>query len=260
MRVKISDLKLNLFVRYQLNQDHVLYLAELIQNGIKLPDIFIAPDKTLIDGRHRIDAYELNDIKEIDAEVLNVTTKSEMIAAAYKANTGGSLPPTQADTELTVMNLIECGESKKRIGELLGLPGGMARRYITDVQSRMMRAKVQRALEMVTGGSVTVPKAAEIQGIPVEKLKEALAGRRKKKNGVTEIQRTLTGLYRSIGIKNAVTMRTLIEKYEDGDVTEKEVRNIIVHIDDLQKKSSRSITDWKNRFDAIAKNNNGKKP
>ncbi len=259
MKVKIADLKLNLFVRHSLNQDHVLYLAELLQNGKKLTPIKITADNTVIDGRHRVEAHELNDLTEIDAELIAITSKSDMIAAAYKANTGGPLPPTQADTELTVMNLLECGESKKHIAELLGLPAGMARRYVTEVQSRLMRAKVQRAMDMVTGGSVTIAKAAEAQGIPVEKLKEAMSGRRKKKNGVTEIQRTLTTLYRSIGIKNAATMRTLIEKYEDGDVTEREVRDIIAHVDDLQKKSSRSVNDWKRRFDAIASNGkNGK--
>lgn len=260
IKAKLKDLKFDIFVRKELNQDHALYLAELIQNGVKLPPIWITSDNQVVEGRHRIEAHELNDREEIDAEVKTFASKAEMIAAAYKANTGGSLPPSPSDTETTVMSLIECGESKKHIAELLGLPPAMARRYVTDVQSRMTRAKVQRAVDMVTGGSATVTKAAEAQGVPVEKVKEAISGRRKKKNGITEAQRALTHTYRSLGIKNASMMRALIEKYEDGDVQANEVRDILCHVEELQKKSSRSITDWKKRFEAIATNSkNGKK-
>jgi hypothetical protein len=57
--VRIEDLQMNLFVRWQLNEEHALYLAELIENGVLLPPIKITPDMVVIDGRHRIEAHIL---------------------------------------------------------------------------------------------------------------------------------------------------------------------------------------------------------
>ena len=252
--VPLDQIKLNLFVRQSLNEDHALYLAELMENGVDLPPIKVASDFTVIDGRHRVEAHVVNMKKEIRCEVLDLTDETEIISEAYKANTGGSLPPTREDTEHTIMLLLERKESKKRIGELLGLPPGLARRYISEVQSRTNRAKLQRAAAAVTDGGLTVAKAAESHEVDLEKLKEILSVRRRKhKHGVAEMQRALTKTYKSLGSKNASALRRLLEKYDDGDVTEKQVRDIFSHLEDLQKKQTRSTTDWKHRFDALNK-------
>jgi len=250
-KVALKDLQTNLFVRKALNQDHALYLAELIENGVKLPPIKITRERVVIDGRHRVEAYDLNKIEEIECEIVDIHDETELIAEAYKANVGGPLPPTPQDTEHTVMMLLERGESKKRIGELLGLPAGMARRYITDVQSRMTRAKMQRAGAAVTEGGLTVSKAAEQYDVDVEKLKEFLSGHRRKSKGIVEIQRGLTKTHKSLSQKNAALIRSLLDKFEDGDVTEKQVRDIFAHIEHLQKRSARGVADWKKRFDAV---------
>jgi len=252
VKVLISELKLNLFVRKELNQDHVLYLAELVENGVKLPPIKITSNGMVVDGRHRIACYELCDVKEVETEVVSFSCEAEMIAEAYKANVGGSLPPTQQDTEHTIMLLIDRKESRKHIAELLGLPLGIARKYVDSVQSKVSRAKLQRAAASITEGGLTVAKAAEQYDVEPEKLREALSGhRRKQKQGIPEIQQSLTRSYKSLGSKNAHIMRSILEKYEDGDVTEKQVRDIIQHDKMLLKRLARAIADWERRFDAL---------
>ncbi|KKT24670.1 MAG: hypothetical protein UW07_C0010G0027 [Candidatus Nomurabacteria bacterium GW2011_GWF2_43_8] len=234
--VALKDLKLNLFVRQALNQDHALFLGELLENGVNLPPIRITRKREVIDGRHRIEAYELNNRTEIEAEIVDIETESELIAEAYRANIGGSLPPTTQDTEHTIMLLLERGETMKRIGELLGLPAGMARKYINSVKSKISRQKLMKAAAAITD----------------EKLKEVLSGhRRKQKQGVAEVQRGLTKTYKSLGSKNAALIRSLLEKYEDGDVTERQVRDIFAHIERLQKRSARAVSDWKKRFGSM---------
>jgi len=256
-KVLLSELQINLFVRKELNQDHVLCLAELIENGVKLPPIKITPDKVLVDGRHRVEGYDLNGIKEIEAEIIAFSSEAELIAEAYKANVGGSLPPSQQDTEHTIMLLTERKESKKRIAELLGLPIGIARRYVDSVLSKMTRAKLQRAAASITEGGLTVAKAAEQYEVEPDKLKEVLSGhRRKQKQGIPEIQRSLTRTYKSVGSTNAHALRKILEKYEDGDITEKQVRDIFRHIAILQKQSARAIADWQKRFEAMTSGNN----
>ncbi|MEK7390717.1 MAG: ParB/RepB/Spo0J family partition protein [Patescibacteria group bacterium] len=253
--VKIVDLKKNLFVRLALNEDHVLYLADLIGNGVKLSPITITPDLTVNDGRHRIAAYELLGLTEIEAEVVNIGSEIEQIAMAFKANVGGSLPPTQQDVEHTIELLLERGETKKRIGELLGLPAGMARRYVDVVQSRVARTTLMKAVAAVTDGGLTVAKAAEMHGVDPEKVKAVLSGHRRnnKLGGMAEIHRNLTKTYKSLSSRNAALVRGILVKHEDGDMSEKQVREIFAHIELLQKQSARAVADRMARFDAKTK-------
>lgn len=257
-KIAISDLETNLFVRKSLNQDWAIDLALLLENGVKLPPIKIAensffPDVhkkwIVVDGRHRIEAYEINDQKDIDCEIVSIKDEKELIALAYRANLGGSLPPRREDTEHTIRLLIERGESVKNLADILGLPAGVARKYLNEVRSKDKRAKELRAVSGVTEGGLSVPKSAEQHGVDEERLREILGGRgRKHKKGIEEMQRSLTLLYKSIGLKNAAFMRKLLEKYEDGDVTMRQVKEIFDHVENLQKRSARSLADWRKRF------------
>jgi ParB-like chromosome segregation protein Spo0J len=253
--VKISDLKINLFVRAQLNAEHALHLAQLMENGVKLPRILVNQDLVIIDGRHRYEAYQLNKVTEIEVEMIEVTDQTELISRAYKANLGGSLIPTKEDTEHTVTLLIERGEKHRAIADLLGLPYGLIRKYVEIVRSKLDRAKLQRAADAVTDGGLTVPKAAEQHGVELRKLKETLSGRiHKPQVGIAQIKRQITSNYRSIASRNSKIYGGILEKYEDGDVTEAQVRSIFKHIEALQERGSRSMVDWKARFDSKVMN------
>lgn len=252
--IKIADLKLNLFVREGLDQGHALHLAELLENKIQLEPITVNQDNVVIDGRHRIEAHVLAKLDEINVEIVDITDETELIAAAYRANTGGAKPPTAEDTEHTVRELVERNETIKGIAQLLGLPPGMTRRYVSEVKSRLARAKLQRAAAAVTDGGRTVAQAAEQHGVDVDKLKEVLSGRRRKhREGVKEIRRSMSHIYRSVSAKNAARMRGLLEKFQDGDVNEKQVRDLFKHLKELQRQSSRSVLEWENRFEAAVK-------
>jgi transposase-like protein len=255
--VAVKDLKTNLFVRMSLDEDHVCNLADLLENGVKLPPITITPDHIVIDGRHRKEAYELCQIKEVVCEVIHGLSETEVIAMAYKANVGGPLPPTRKDTEHTVMTLLEQGVSKRGISSILGLPPQLARKYVDEVQSRMTRAKLLRAAAAVTEEGLTVAKAAETYGVDVNKLKELLSGRRRKhKQGIAEAKRQLTFAHKSLSSRNGRLMRELLVKLEDGDVNPRQVETIFAHVEQLQRRHARTITDWKKRFEAKM----GKKP
>ncbi|HNW09057.1 MAG TPA: ParB N-terminal domain-containing protein [bacterium] len=247
--VLISDLNKNLFVRQELDQNHVLYLAELIEAGVVLNPIEITPDMAVIDGRHRIEAAELNSQVEIKARIVSISDESELVARAYRANVGGALPPTQEDTEHTVLLLLDRGVAKKRIGELLGLPASLARKYVNEVQFKLKRQRLQRAVLAVTEGGLTVAKAAEQYAVEPAQLKEALSGK-KKKWGISEIKLALSNQYRASSKRNSSICKKMIEKFEDGDVTAKQAMSIFNHLEHLQRRSARLVADWKKRFEA----------
>ena len=247
--VKIKDLKMNLFVRKSLDQEHAIQLGMLMEHGETLPDIQVTPDMVVIDGRHRVEAHLLNKLDEIWVEIVKVGSENELIALAYKANTGGSLPPRKEDTEHTVGLLLERGETIKNIAELLGLPPSLTRRYTSEVKSRMARAKLQRAADSVTEDNLPVVKAAEEHGVELEKLREVLTGhRRKNKRGFTEYMRTIGASFKSLSLKNAQFLRKLQNMLEDGDVSPKQIKDLFEHIEHLQKEQKRSIENWKKRM------------
>ncbi len=248
----IVTLQKNLFVRQELNEDHALYLAELLENGMELPPIEITKDRIIIDGRHRIEAYELLNRKQIPAMVVDLQDEADLISRAYRSNMGGSLPPTPQDTEHTVSLLINRGESVKRIAELLGLPPGMTRKYITTVRSKQARQALIKASNAVTNQSFTVKQAAEQFGVDIKKLQQALGGNRKKQkeNGVAGINQTVTLKFRSLAGYNAMTMKKLFEQLEDGDVTKAQVIEYLDHYDGLLKKQTRTSAEYRARLNA----------
>ena len=250
---QIKDLQLNLFVRTSLNEDHVLYLAALIEAGVQLPPIKITMDMVVVDGRHRIEAYELNGRDEIEAEIVKITDETAIIGEAYKANVGGSLPPTQQDTEHTIRLLLDRNETIKNIASVLALPPSMARKYVTSVKSKMARQKLMQARDAVAHGGITVSVAAEKYSVEADKLKEILGGGKRKAKGVVgigEIQRNLTRSHKSLSSKNAALMRSVLEKYDDADISRRQVIKIIEHIEQLQDGASRAIAGWRRRFES----------
>jgi len=255
--VALKDLKLNLFVRECLNQDHALHLAALLENGVKLPPIKVNPDLIVIDGRHRIEAHDVLSRKQIEVEVVDITDETKLIAEAYKANIGGSLLPTKEDTEHTVTLLVERGESIRTIAEMLALPPGITRSYVAGVKSIIARRNLQRAAESVTNGVHTTIQAAEKYKVDLDTLKEKMDGRRHPpKHGVPELKRQISKLYRSTAQKNAGVFKGLLHKYQDAVITEQQVTVLIKHVEGLQDNQSRTLLKWKQRFEALI--NNGK--
>ena len=248
---KIADLKENLFVRQALNQDHAIHLAELIEGGTKLPPIKITKDGTIVDGRHRVEAHHLLNLTEIEAVIVDLTDPAEIIAEAYRSNVGGPLPPTSSDTEHTIATLLKQGESRKRIGDLLEMPGSILRRYVEIIESKRNRLNIQKAITAIANDGLTVPQAAERYEVEADKVRAVISGRKKKaKNDVESIKRRLSTAYRSQSMKNSSIVKDLFEKLEDGDIKSEDMKAILIHLQQLQKRSARSLTDWINRFKA----------
>ncbi len=249
-----KDLRANTYVRTEINQEHVLHLAELIEHGVKLPPIQINKDGDIIDGRHRNEAYFLNDIDQVEVEVFDIDDTVALIVKAYLCNVGGALPPRPKDTEHVVMQLLELGETKKRIGELLQLPTGLARKYVNNVESRMKRTKLIRAADdLADSKRMTIEEAAETHKVDADDLQQMLKNRRTKKKASAEIQGIMSKMFKSLGMKIANNFRNVLDEYQDGDIPEKKVREIFKHLEHLQKRSARTASEWENRFDAMSK-------
>ncbi len=253
IKVRIDNLDINLFVRESLDHDHAIKIALMMENGVKFQPIQITEGLVVVDGRHRIEAHKINNQTDIWAEVVTVEGETDLIRRAYLANVGGALPPTVADTEHTIRLLLERQVPKKQIGELLSMPPDLAKRYVDNVQSRLNRAKLMRAVEAVTQGGLNVPQAAENHGVDQKKLRDFLSGnkRKQKVNAIEEVKKGLTRSHQSLSLRNANVFRTLLKKVQDGDISFKQAEDVFEHVDHMRKSAERALNDWKSRFRAL---------
>lgn len=248
----IKDLSAEFYVRKQLDTEWAIQLGELIESGVELDPIFITRDGKVIDGRHRIEAHELAGKTEIRCKIVDADNDIELVVFAMKCNMGGSLPPNKADIEHTICELLNRGVPKKKIEEVFDiLPGRLVRKYLGEVESRLLRAKLAKAATAVVEGGLTLAKSAEQYQVKEGDLRAMLGSKAKrKKNGVGELRRELTSRFRSSGAKTAFALRKMIELYQDGDVSHRQVLDLFDHLDSLTRQEARAIAGWRKRFDA----------
>lgn len=250
--VPLSELKTNLFVRVKLDDDRVIMFWEMLNDGQELPPIQITKDFEVIDGRHRIEAHDYAKKTEIRAEIVEVKNQTDLIVQAIAANIGGSLPPSKEDYELAIKLLLEQGLNRKKIRELLKLPTDLGIKWVDNVQSKVTRQKIQAATDAVANGGLTVAQAAEKYGVDVDKVKEALTGRKKKQktDGISNVQREMTNRFKSFSQSNAGTLKKLLKLVEDADVSPDQAQEIIEHLKRLLNQASRNVIKWDERFQA----------
>jgi ParB-like chromosome segregation protein Spo0J len=226
--VDLKSIKTTFFVRQALNQDHVLMLADLYENDVRIPPPVVDKNLELIDGRHRVEALLLLGRTETPCMISNPLPAAEAFAEALRANMKGALPPTPGDIEYVISLMIERGASIKKIQELLPLPPALTRKYIQAVKRRIYRKIVAQAIESILRDGLTVKGAAEKYNVPEVYIKEVLIKRAKRKPGATysAIEVRVRSLSQSI-TKNSLR---LVQAYEDGEVGMAEVNEFVKRV------------------------------
>ncbi len=63
----------------------------------------------------------------------------------------------------------------------------------------------------------------------------------------------MSNRYRGNTQGTAAVIRNLIERYEDGEITVTKVEEVLDHTERLISQGSKSVRDWRKRFEALAK-------
>lgn len=251
---KVSELEQDFYVRRGLIDDWVIQLAELILAGKELEPIYITREGKVIDGRHRLGAHDLAGKEEIRCKIVDADDDIELVSFALKCNMGGSMPPSKEDFEHVIKELLNRGVPKKDLADTLPmLPPSLVRKYLKDVESRLHRAQLAKAASAVVEGGLNVPKAAEQYQVPEKDLRAMLSSSTKKKakNGIGELERAFSNRFRADGNRTASALRKVLDMYQDGDVSHKQVLHMFNHVEHLLKQASRSVAGWRKRFDAL---------
>ncbi len=256
-KLPLTAIKETFFVRAKLDEDWILQLAQLIENRQELPPIEVTKDHELVDGRHRIEAYKLNNRTEIECVLVEETDRLKLVALAFTANVGGSKPPTQEDIKFTIRTLLRDGVSRRKIIEMMPFPKEVTRRYVDDVQSAEAKQRMNQAVDAVVEGEMTVKDAAEKLAVDPIKLKETLKGKKKTvKSGrslVAQYKTIFTVQFRRLSLSNGKHMGNLVEKYRDGLVTHAEMQELYDHLGGLMEQMKRAHAGRVKRFQAAVK-------
>ena len=252
--VNLAEISFDFFVRKELNHDWALQLGELVESGVDLDPIFITREKKGIDGRHRYEGHALAKKSEIKCKYVEADSEEELISFALKCNWGGALPPTTGDIEHTIQELLNRGVPKKQLAETLTfIPGRLVRKYLAEVESKLLRSKLAKAATAVAEGGLNVPTAATQYNVEEKDLRAMLSNttKRRTKNGIEELEREFSKRFRTQGNRNAAALKKVLELYRDGDVSHKQVLKVFSHLEHLLKGESRAINGWRKRFDAM---------
>jgi hypothetical protein len=251
--VAINDLKLDFFVRTNLNEDRVIQMSLMYESdGIKaLPPIKITKDKVVIDGRHRIEALRLFGSKEVPVEVDNEKDQLKLYQKAIDANLGGSLPPSTADIQANMQAMIKKGMKsseikawwKTRIG------AASADKNYGYAASHLTAANLAKAISAITNDGLTVLEAAAMFGVEVGSIQDKLNGRNKKLNknakALNELVNLVGPLNRSVG----KTFSHLMQELSRGEADALEIRKYIDKIKNEGEYLSQKASEMYNRLE-----------
>src|SRR5262245_8066653 len=256
IEVSMDDLDVSFWVRLKPDPDRVLYLAELMDNGVEIDPIVVwlkqETNKYVVrDGRHRIEAARFLDRTSIKCKVVPAPKNSaEEISLAYQANLGGALPPTKEDTEHTVRLLLSQGVAGRDIAKLLPLPPSLARRYVDNVASKQAKMKLRQAIEAVADGEMSAVQAAATYNVDIDTLRKELGGRKKKgKQAAVQIKHNLGKQYRSLSQKNASILKALFSGLDDGEVSIATIETVIAHMHEANRKLTITLRGWTQRLE-----------
>lgn len=251
--VPLEKIAETFYVRLALDENHVIHLASLLENGVELPPILLNEEThELVDGRHRKAAHELRGSKEIPSTFRKFRDRAEMILAALQSNTGGPLPPNNQDiTHAVELLLGQKLSGKDVIGMVFretGLPKLLIRRFVNDVRSQMFRRRLSAAVQAVVDGKTVMSAAAE-NDVPLEKLQAALG--KKKETTSLNGDHFASHLSQRFGKFNRSMAQALLDvagAVKDGVITDQTTVEIVSQLKKLSNRQRLMFEGWIKRL------------
>jgi ParB-like nuclease family protein len=234
-------------VRVNLNEDHVLTLAGLIDSGVEMPPIDITDKMEILDGRHRVQAAALAGHETIQAKIHRGLANREALVFSYRSNETGPLPMTLHDYAVVVKQLIEMGDSDPQICMSLKMPAKFLRPIISKERSRIIGHKLIKAKELMVSGK-TVAQAAEEVNIPERAIQQSLrqTGRvehslyTKLASSVTQERNAMMGWMRRMHER-------IQEDYREGLITKEEIVTVWQRTRDMLQAGVVKVSDYEMR-------------
>ncbi len=260
VNMELSEIREKFFVRTALNNGRVEALRTLHKSGVDLGPLVVSESPVpelngiLIDGRHRKVMFLGEGLKKADVELRRYDSLAEMIVDAMKCNSGGPLPPTDADTNHSLQELLESGTSRKAIIEMIstqmGLPKKLIQGHLDVVQSNMFKARVVKAKNAVISGNKNVQQAADEYDVDVKSVRKALGS--EKKNQIDGSNQQIKATFSTVAKKMSLTvghnMSRILRELKDGVMTTATAVDTFHHLDHTIRKLVVVHEQWAKRI------------
>ena len=252
----ITDLKQTFFVRKQLDEDRVLYFMELYEAGAKVPPIEVVRGTMEIkDGRHRKAALEHLNRERVECLLVEPKERKALIIEAFGANFGGALPPTRLDILHVMKQLIMEGSSLAQLKKDFSAyyPPSVVTKYVRDAANELATAKLSRAVQAVTHGDKTVTEAATEHDVNEDQLRDKISGVKRKRRTakMADLKSQLSRRYGGNTRRTAAEIRSLLSRFEDGELDAAKVEEVFRHLERTIKRGLKTLLQWRERFVAL---------
>lgn len=255
--VKLSDIKITAYVRQTLDDDHVLYLADLYEHGVPVEPIVVTDRLELVKGRHRLEAMLLAGLKETKALFTKPLPPSELLITALADDLKGSLPPSANDIQFVIQQLLELGIATNDISDRLKrvLPVSLSRKYIDVVKKRIERKKLATIITEVFEGALSISAAAKKYSVTEAAIREAMGIRQKKaKANMATTFSAIETRVRGLGQQMTASAKALVSAFHDGEIGEKELNEYVDRIKQSTSRLKRNATNIEERIEAAKSN------
>lgn len=253
----VADLKMKFDVRKSLNEDRVLLFMEMYEAGSSVPPIEVVRGTMDIhDGRHRKAALDHLSRKHAECILIEPMEYVDSMMDAFAKNVSDSpFPPTRADIVFVMKQLLDASVPNSHIQkrfEVFYKPSHV-RKLLKDAHSGIVKANLSRAMQAVAHGGLTVKAAAEQHRVEPGRLQEEITGvrKRRKATSVTDIKTEITNRHRGNSQKTISVFRDLLDKFEDGEISEKNVLEVLLHVQRLNTDGAKRVNSWIERFESL---------
>jgi|SRR5215471_612278 len=112
----------SIYPRSSVSDFNVSRLRSALKTGAKLPPLLVeAKFYRLVDGRHRYEAYQLENIKTIEVIEKVYATEADLFADAVRANIGHGEPLDSFNVRNAIIRLTEYGYDREKISDVVRL-------------------------------------------------------------------------------------------------------------------------------------------
>lgn len=133
-----------------INDETVILYGAAIEQGDQFPPIVVNQRRdgkyVVIDGNHRVAAYDLNNVTKTEGYVVSDISETQRLVLTFEANTKHGLATGLQERLRQAVNLVEMGSSMIEAAKNLGLPHNRVQNAVTQFRTdkRLAQLGVQR--------------------------------------------------------------------------------------------------------------------
>lgn len=142
IQIDLIKIEKDLYPRTELDQESVNQYREAIE---KLPPIVVTKDFILIDGYHRLTAHKLEKVEEIEAEILDISDKKEILLEAIRRNTTHGKQLSREEKKHWAQQLFIQEYPKESIAKELSVSDKSVSRWVKNLEEE----KDDRVLDLI---------------------------------------------------------------------------------------------------------------